>query len=540
MSQAPANPRPEISAPKPGSPEFFAAQIPGAICLVDGQEQLSWQTWNQAADALAWALAQQGIGPNDKVGVRTQICLPWFICNLAIAKLGAMQVALNWRLTPAELRHMLADSGAKALLFDDTDAAALADAVAPLGIEILVAIAPQPPPTGVQAFADLLTTQPPKPYLSRRDAPLVIYTSGTTGRPKGAAPSADKPSQELKEYLADMMGSAPKAANPAPASSADKPRHPPRALLTMPLHHSAGPHAARTCLARGGQVHLLCRFDAEAALRIISEQRITHWSSVPTMLYRISALPAAVRAQYDVSSVRALSVGAAPVSFALKEWAISYFGEGVLSEGYGMTETGMIAGMRPEDQRRKPGSCGKPYRHVQVKIVDAQDQALPAGETGEILVITPTMIKGYLNQGPLGPDKLTADGFFRTGDMGFLDAEGYLYVTDRKTDMIIAGGVNIYPAEIEFTLARHPAIVEAAVIGIPHDEFGEQVMAFCEVRSDMPVTADEILAFCKQELAAYKLPRRIDIVSELPRNPMGKVLKTQLRAPFWQSKEKRI
>lgn len=523
-----------MTSARAGRPEYFAALRPDGVCLVEDGRAVTWSAWNDAADRLAAGLAARGIHKGDKVGVRTQTCIEWFIINLALAKLGALHVALNWRLTPEELSHILDDSGATALIFDDEDVSALADAVKRMDLALLVALGDDVP-SGVERFSTLLAAEIQEPYVSYSDAPLIIYTSGTTGRPKGAAPDLEKlanPSTELKEYQADIISGR--------GRKQDEARRPPAALLTMPLHHAAGPFAARSCLAKGGAVYILRRFDAEKALRIISEHRVTSWSAVPTMLHRLSALPADVLARYDVSSLRTVSVGAAPVSFALKDWAIEFFGEGVVHEGYGTTETGMIAGMQPEDQRRKPGSCGRPFRHVKVKIVDEQGVELPPGETGEILVITPIMISGYLNKGPLGPDRLGADGYYRTGDMGFVDTDGFLYVTDRKTDMIISGGVNIYPAEIEFALAKHPAVVEAAVIGVPHDEYGEQVLAFCELKHGAVTSCDDIFAFCKARLASHKLPQTIEFIEELPRNPMGKVLKTELRAPYWQGKERRI
>ena len=200
----------------------------------------------------------------------------------------------------------------------------------------------------------------------------------------------------------------------------------------------------------------------------------------------------------------------------------------------------MITALTAEMQTKKPGSSGLPHTHVELSIRDEGGAELPRGTVGEIWVKTPVVIGQYLNAKPLGADVLDANGFFRTGDMGHVDADGYLFITDRAKDMIISGGVNIYPAEIEAALLKHRAVQDAAVIGIPDDEFGEQVKAFVELKPGLAATPDELLAHCKDELASYKRPKSIDIVAELPRNTMGKLLKKDLRAPYWKNRERKV
>jgi long-chain acyl-CoA synthetase len=310
-------------------------------------------------------------------------------------------------------------------------------------------------------------------------------------------------------------------------------------LVTLPMHHGAGPGAIWGATARGRPMVLLRRFDPEEALRLIQAHRVTTWTGVPTMYKRIAGLPPEVLAQYDVSSVRSLGVGAAPVPYSLKEWILGYFGE-VLSEGYGATETGMLTALSPEMQRKKPGSSGLPHRHVHISIRGEDGAALPAGQEGEIWVKTPVVIRQYLNAKPLGADTLDADGYFRTGDVGRLDADGYLFITDRAKDMIVSGGVNIYPAEIEAAILTHPAVQDVAVIGVPNEEFGEEVKAFCELKRGQAALPDDILAHCKASLASYKRPRTLEIVAELPRNTMGKLLKRELRDPYWKGRERNV
>jgi long-chain acyl-CoA synthetase len=292
-------------------------------------------------------------------------------------------------------------------------------------------------------------------------------------------------------------------------------------------------------MRNGNRLIMLRRFDAEEALRLIDKHKVTFWTGVPTMYKRMAGLPEATFAKYDVSSIYALGVGAAPVPYSLKEWIIAHFGE-VLSEGYGATETGMITALLPQMQKKKPGSSGLPHRHVTISIRDEAGTELPAGREGEIWVKTPAVIRQYLNGKPLGTDTVDEHGFFRTGDVGRLDEDGYLFITDRAKDMIVSGGVNIYPAEIESAILTHPSVQDVAVIGIPDEEFGEQVKAFCELKPGRLAEAADLLAHCRDTLASYKRPKSIDIVKELPRNTMGKLLKRELRDPYWKDRERKV
>ncbi len=235
--------------------------------------------------------------------------------------------------------------------------------------------------------------------------------------------------------------------------------------MSLPVHHGAGAAAATGACASGGTAVLLDPYDPEEALRLIDRHKVQMWIGVPTMLLRIQALPEDVVDRYDVSSIEALTVGAAPVPQSLKQWIVDRMGP-VLWEGYGTSESGMISYMPPEHQLTKPGSSGIPYDGVEIAIVDEDWNRLPVGETGEIAANTPVVLRGYLGRDPLGDDVLR-DGFYRTGDVGHVDEDGFLFITDRIKDMIVAGGVNIYPAEIEKAFVAHPDVEDAAVIGIP-------------------------------------------------------------------------
>jgi long-chain acyl-CoA synthetase len=289
-------------------------------------------------------------------------------------------------------------------------------------------------------------------------------------------------------------------------------------------------------------VYLLDRYDPVRALEIIAGRRITHWKSVPAMLQRMRALPAETLARFDVSSVYAISVGSAPTPWALKEWVLDYFGP-VLHEGYGASEVGMVTVMRPEGHRLHPGSCGRLRPRAEVRVIGPDGTEVPRGQEGELHIRTPVTIAGYLSPEDPAASSITPDGFFRSGDIGRLDPDNFLYITGRIKDMIIAGGVNIYPAEIEGVLIGHPAGADAAVFGIPDDEMGEQVKAAVELTAGMTASDDlaaELMAYARQHLAGYKTPRTIDFEERLPRQPTGKIYKRLLRDPYWEGSGRTI
>ncbi len=516
------------STPLEGTLEYWAEKRPDGIGLIEADRNLSYAQWNDQANRLAEALHNRGLGRGDIVAVRTQIRLEWAIVSAALAKLGCALLGTNWRLTPAELAYVLKNSGATAIICDDPDPELLLGTLDELSVTL--AITMDTTATGFVAFSDLLVSNSVARY-SDAEPELIIYTSGTTGLPKGVASRSAlraRSDAEVAEYLQDV------------ANSRSTPQSDNAVLITLPMHHAAGPAALAGALRRGDLIVLLRRFEAEAALALIDQYKVNEWTGVPTMFKRIAALPELSLARYDVSSIRRLGVGAAPVTPELKEWIEGYFGEGLLTEGYGSTETGMITFMPPGKHREKPGSSGQPHKHVDISIRDDSGSSLPPGSIGEIWVRTPVTINGYLNADPLGPDALDADGFFRTGDVGHIDEDGYLFITDRAKDMIISGGVNIYPAEIEAALAKHEAIQDVAVIGIPHAEFGEEVKAFIELKPGRTATEGDILDHAAGLLASYKRPRTIDVVEELPRNTMGKILKRELREPYWQEKERKV
>jgi len=513
------------TTPYPGSPEMHAGLNGAAIALIDGETQISFAEWNTIADRVAARLLALGVKAGDRIAARTNVRHEWFFLHAAAGKIGAGIVGVNHRLAGPEVAYMLEDSAPAAFVLDDSEPHALIEIWRGLNKGPVISFTPA---AGAESFDSLLGAPNAPARIAPAPAPLVLYTSGTTGRPKGVAvrPETLAKRENVMEYrrlIASVVPTGPLS----------------RSLIALPFHHSSGPNTALFCLMGGGAAVMMRRFDAEMTLALIAHHRITHLMAVPTMLHRIRALDPEVTARYDISSLTYLSTGAAAVPHSLKLWALDFFGpQCQLFEGYGMSETMMISYLLPHEQRTKPGSSGKVLPFVDLSVREnGGNAALPNGRIGEICVRTPMMIDGYLNRGPL-TEELTPDGYFRTGDVGYVDADGYLYITDRLKDMIIAGGSNIYPAEIEAVLVEHPAIIDAAVIGVPSDEYGEQPLAFCEARPG--ADAESVLAFCRERLARYKHPREVIFVEELPRNPTGKVTKSVLRAPYWQGHARQV
>ncbi|MBO1361697.1 AMP-binding protein [Acetobacter sacchari] len=512
--------------PVPGSLEFWAAERRDDIAIVDGDRRLSYGDWNDLADALADAMSDAGLGKGSVVVVRLQIRHEWAIVAAACAKLGCEILGLNWRLTPSEVGYILRNSHAQALICDDERPDALLSTPEEFPLRLRVSF--DSSVGGFLAWNDLVSRHA-RPRFSKEEAPLIIYTSGTTGFPKGVKVGKVAPRSsitELREYMQSVTQ--------VRARTADE-----IVLITLPMHHGAGPATVRAALATGSLMVFLRRFDPEAVLALIDRERVTSWTAVPTMYKRLASLPDDVIARYDVSSLKMLGIGAEPTTPELKQWIVDHFGP-ILWESYGSTETGMICALMPAQQAIRPQSSGLPHRHVTIEIRDPDGQSLPAGTDGEVWVRTPVTITNYVNAAALGQDTLDDRGFFRTGDIGRLDTEGYVFITGRAKDMIISGGVNIYPAEIEAAICKHPAVQDAAVVGIPDIEFGEQVKAVVELKPGASLEKAALLSFVSPLLASYKRPKTVDIVDALPRNTMGKLLKRELRDPYWVGRERQV
>src|SRR2546430_790363 len=342
----------------------------------------------------------------------------------------------------------------------------------------------------------------------------IIYTGGTTGRPKGALRGSVDPA--VIRGFVEAFGLA----------------EPHVHLVAGPLYHSAPGGFAQFAHFFGGAVVLMQKFDPEDALRTIERHRCTSTFMAPTLVKRIVDLPERVRARYDVSSMRVLVVAAAPCPMRVKEQALAYFGP-VLWEFYGSTELSINTILRPEDVLRKPGSCGRAAPGVELAILDDEGRPVAPGTAGELYVRRfAGMFDGYYKDSA-STREVQRGEWVTVGDVAWMDDEGFVFICDRKRDMIISGGVNIYPAEIEDVLHRHPAIDDVAVFGVPDDDWRERVHAAIQLRAGHQATEAELMEFCRAHIADYKVPREVSLHAPLPRDPTGKLLKRVLRDPYW-------
>lgn len=508
-----------------------ARRLPRKAVFIENGTETTWEAWESTVGQLAAGLAALSVGAGTRVAVRTGTRREWFDIHAALSHLGATMVTVNCRATPEEVGYMLQDSEASLFILDDEDPTPF-ESLWPASKGQLIAF--HPASEGMLDFAKLRAAQGPTAPLDF-DAPagMIMYTSGTTGKPKGLF--RDPAAMQANRSLMDEVFAEFDTIMPRDPST--------RTLLCHPMHHTAGTQTCLDTLYAGGSIVIQSRFEAEETLRLIEAHGITASMMVPTMLHRIRALPQGTLEKYNPRSLRVFELGGAPVPQTLKDWASTYFGPQCgIYEAYGASEMYLVAYTSPADSAAFPGSSGKILKSLEVAIVGSDGDVLGCGETGEICARTPMLIDGYLNQPKLSVERgdLTREGLFRTGDVGFLDAHGHLFITGRIKDMIVSGGVNIYPAEVEQALIAHPEVLDAAVVGAPNDEFGEEVVAFCQLRPDADITPDALVAFCRGQIAGYKCPKRIHFLQALPRNESGKVLKRTLRDPLWATAARKI
>jgi long-chain acyl-CoA synthetase len=431
----------------------------------------------------------------------------------ATRKMGAVTVPLNWRLAPTELRTIVADAGCSAIVAGP-DYGAIARDIAqtvPQPLEVI--------DVG-EDYERRLRTQPPSDPGHRaaaEDTAVQMYTSGTTGLPKGVLTT--------ERNLAAAFLSAELWSFDAQTIS----------LTPLPMFHIGGIGWAYLGLVCGATTILVTDFDAEAVLDLLEHDRVTNAVFVPTILQMLAAVPGA--AGRDFSSLRSIAYGASPITTPVLKAALRTF-RAPLFGVYGLTETtGGVVQLSPGDhdpdgdREHLLRSAGRPMPWVEMRIVDPMDQReCGVGEVGEVWLRAPNVMAGYYKRDAETASALTDDGWLRTGDGGYRDENGYLFLTDRIKDMIVSGGENVYPIEVEEALSRHPGVLDVAVIGVPHERWGETVKALVVRAPGSSTTAEELVAFARTQLAGYKLPRAIDFVTDLPRSPAGKVLKRDLRA----------
>jgi fatty-acyl-CoA synthase/long-chain acyl-CoA synthetase len=502
-----------------------AARQPEKIALVDDRPGRPPSSWTYAelerdANRLANALLGLGIRPGDKL-VWCGLNSPGIVRMVhAARKLGATAVPLNYRLTAEETAYVVDDSDAVAVYTDAEFAPLFAEVRDRIPRVREVVVFDGAPAAGQQALEPLLAQasgEPPRVKLAETSGSTMIYTSGTTGRPKGALRRSAGDPEQIRSMLA-FIGYVPADVY----------------LTTGPLYHSGPGGFMGIAYTLGNTVVLQRKFAPEDWLRLVDRYRVTTTFSAPTPIRMVCHLPAEVKAKYDRSSMRRMIANAAPWSYALKEQYLGDFPDDSLFEVYGSTELGVNTILRPEDQRRKPGSCGKPSPGVTLTLFDEDGKEITEPKVpGELYVKSKSVFSTY-HKAQEKYDKGRRGDWLSVGDVAYRDAEGFYYICDRKNDMIISGGMNIYPAEIEATLESHPAVADVAVFGIPSEEWGESVHAVVVRHDGETIAAEGLIGFARQHLAGYKIPRSVSFTDEIPRTASGKILKRVLRAPFWK------
>jgi long-chain acyl-CoA synthetase len=507
--------------------------------LVHGDETWGFRQFVEAANGVAAELADTyGVAPGDRVAVLSQNNPEWCLAFWATVSTGAILVGLNGWWKADEILYGLTDSGATVLVADRKRFERIAGRLgeAPdLEHVFLVGCGPDdfPAATGPARLHrfDELTAKPTERFpdvpIDEDDAAVIFYTSGTTGRSKGAISTHRSMIANLQNTLYTTVAGS-MAGTPSPIAS----RGPTVSLLTSPLFHVSGCHSGLVVgLLAGVEIVIPSgRFDAEEALRLIETHRVTVWATVPTMVWRVCEHPA--RADYDTSTVTTVAFGGSPSADELQRKVRDTFPNvASTSNAYCLTETSSVATVNSgADAVRKPWSVGPPVPTVEVRIEAADGRDAPLGEPGEVCVRGPILMKGYWGKPEATAEVIGDDGWLRTGDIGTLDDEGFLTITDRKKDVIIRGGENVYCVEIENRLVDHPAVADAAVVGVPHLSLGEEVKAVVQVEPGETLTADALRQWVAAELADFKVPAHVELRDEpLPRNASGKLLKNVLR-----------
>jgi len=509
--------------------EYHARTTPARPCVIDGERELSYGEVAAQADRLVNALRGAGLAPGDRFGYLSRNSADMVVAFLAASKSGAVALPLNWRLAPVEWQHILAQAGARLLIAQAEFAAAFDEARLP-GLDAAYIVDGRR--EGWNDYRAWLASQSDTATATDDDACLALYqmyTSGTTGEPKGV-----------------VIAHHAVIANAMQAMLVFEPRFSPqdRALIVMPMFHAGAASFVVGTLMTGATMVIHREFKPGTLVDALAGG-ITIANLVPAMLQMaLTQVPDV--SNRDYSRLHTIIYGASPIAEDTLRRALEVF-RCRFYQGYGQTEaTASLTMLTHADHERALAgqpelllSAGRPIAGTRIRIVDTQGRDLPAGAIGEIVVRGPQLMEGYWNK-PAETAVAFLDGWLRTGDVGRLDAEGYLYICDRSKDVIISGGENVYPREVENMLFAHPAIADAAVIGIPDVTYGEAVLAVVVLKDGAELSADDVVTHCRRHLGGYKLPRRVEFVASLPRNPSGKVLKGELRAPYWRSHARNV
>jgi len=505
-----------------------AKKYPRKTALIFEDKRISYRDLDAKVNKVANMLLGLGLERKDRVAILCGNRNEYIETAMACARIGMAWVPLNSRFVESEIEYVVNNSEAKAIVCGEKYAAIVHRTV--LNLKSVTAstciVIGDNVPSGMVNFQDAVNRADgttPSVRAEETDILYVGYTSGTTGFPKGALiPQRNRVIAALMWGLEYGLGSDDIT------------------LFASPFYHSAPMTFALLHLYMGGTICIMPSFKEEEALMLIEKEKVSNAFLVPTMLGRILNLPSEVKDKYDTSSLRTIISAASPLTTSIKNGAMAFFKYSRLHEFYGATESGVVCSIRHWEHPEKKQSVGLPIFETSIRILDDNGNDLPVGKVGEIFFRSPTRFDGYY-----GMPEATAESFmgdFQTlGDLGRLDEEGYLYIVGRKKDMIKSGGVNIYPKEIEDVLNKNPKIQEASVIGVPDEQWGESVKAIIICKDGVGTTEEEVIQYCQGKLASYKIPKSCDFLTgDFPRTPFGKILKRELREPYWKDKKIKV
>ncbi|GBD25172.1 Long-chain-fatty-acid--CoA ligase FadD13 [bacterium HR30] len=495
---------------------YHARVRPDAVAIESPWRRLNYADLYRRANQLAHAFRSAGIRQGDTIALVLHNRPEWLEAMQAVGKLGARVVPVGYRAKAPEIAYLLRDADARLIIAENALQEELDAALTAAGLAnaITLWVVGEEPPWRGESYEEQIAAQPDheaEDFFPGGGFDVLVYTSGTTGRPKGVERVID-PAQSPRQLaaVADMWQLTQNDVH----------------LVCGPLYHTAPASYAQAHLLVGASVVLLPRFDAVAALEAIARYRVTTTFMVPTHFVRLLQVPEETRQQYDLSSIRLVLHAAAPCPIEVKRSIMELFPPHSVVEFYGASETGFTR-VTAEEWLKKPGSVGKPWPGHELRILDEEGRECAPGEVGLVYVRSPQMNFAYRH----APEKNTQafrDGWFTAGDLGYLDEDGYLFLVDRRTDLILSGGANVYPAEVEQTLLLHPSVADAAVVGVPDKDLGRRVVAVVELRPEHSLSECELIEFARSRLAHYKCPRQVIFVAELPREPTGKIRRHEL------------
>ncbi len=488
----------------------FAIARPNATAVIDGDRSLTYLALDERANRLAHVLLTSGLPAGSPVAILLGNRLEYPEVAAGIARAGMVMVPLNPRMSGPEVDYIVGHSESRAMVLDQALAGLAANCVESL--DLVLSIGGNEAGREYESSIAAVAATNPGIEVDERSPFCIAYTSGTTGRPKGVVISHR--SRSFTFYCSALewgLGFG---------------RH---SIAVAPMYHGAGFAFGYAPVYTGGSVSMLRAWNPEALLAMIERDRANSVFLVPTHAQMMRELGDAAISKYDLSSLDTLYFNAAALPVALKDWVLETFPTVGVHELYGSTEGGIVTNLRPIDAKRKAGTVGHPWYMTDVRVVDDEGEPVPVGEPGELFSRSPFLMNGYLKDDDATKACTTDDGFLTCGDIVIVDDEGFIRIVDRKKDMIISGGVNVYPRDVEEAIVTHPAIVEAAVIGVPDEKWGESVVAYVVVRQGNELSPDELDTHLRPLLAGYKIPREVVTVDSLPRNAAGKILKRDLR-----------